>query len=147
MKLIIKLFILYCAFITLLIYFLFTNPKKEKPFPVEQTALSNTSEFSIEKAKEELDLLVQTLIKNKIPIIEEYTILDDSAYIRLNPMIWNSLTSGEQRQVCDILAVNKVWKDSGLLNGRLFVFETRIGRIGPNWSGGFEFKPELSSLK
>ena len=124
---------------TLVIYFLFTNPKKEKPFPVPQTALSKTSEFSIEKAKEELDSLVQTLRNNGIPVIEEYTILDDSAYIRLNPMIWNSLTSGEQRQVCDVLAANKVWKDSRLLNCWVFVLNTKIGRIAPDWNGGFKF--------
>ena len=127
---------------SLVIYFLTTNPKGE------QTAIPDTipetSKLSVEKVRGKLDSLVQTLKDEGIPLIEEYIVLDNSAYIRLNPRMWNSLTSGEQRQVCDILAVNKIWEDNELLNAWLFVYETRIGRIAPDWNGGFKFKPEAN---
>jgi hypothetical protein len=105
------------------------------------------SKKKIKKEKNRLDQLVEQTVFHGQPFIKSYTISEGSAQIQLNARLWNSLSAAEQRQICDMLAGTDVWKKMGLLNAYLYVYRTNIGRIGPNWSGGFEFKPALKSLE
>lgn len=94
------------------------------------------------KATNRLDQMIEaTRLPNGQPLIESYRIESGSAYLQLNPSVWNRMSSGEQRQVCDMLAGVDVWQAMGLVNAWLFVYRTNIGRIKPRFTGGFEFKP------
>lgn len=99
------------------------------------------------KEHNRLDQLKRSTTIQGQPFILSYSIQEASAHVRLNPRLWNALSPSEQRQICDTLAATDVWKTMGLLNAYLYVNQTHIGRIGPNWSGGFEFKPKLRSLE
>jgi hypothetical protein len=92
------------------------------------------------------ELRKETTIRGR-PFIQSYTIEGASAHIQLNPSLWNSMSSSEQRQICDMLAATDVWQKMNLLNAYLYVNKTNIGRIGPALTGGFKFKPALKSLE
>ena len=99
------------------------------------------------KEKNRLKQLIKATTFHGQRFIESYSIESGSAYLQINASLWNTLSSEQQRQICDMLASTDVWKTMGLLNAHLYVYRTYVGRIGPNWSGGYEFKPELKSLE
>ena len=81
-------------------------------------------------------------------LYERYVIEDngDSVTIYLNPSLWNSLSSGEQRQLCDFIAMGKFMSEMNLSSALLYVGNTLVGGIGR--SGGNQwFSPELNSLR
>jgi len=91
-------------------------------------------------AQTRLDELIKATTYNGKKFIQSYRIENGSAYLQLNPSLWNSLSEPQKRQLCDALAAS--WNGMGLLNGWLYVYSTEIGRIKPNWSGGWEFEPK-----
>lgn len=93
-------------------------------------------------ASNRLDELQQQLTVNGVSFIESYTVSGGSAYVKLSPKLWNSLSRGEQRQLCDMMANTDVWKKIPVINAWLSVGNTQIGRIKPNMSGSFEFLPK-----
>lgn len=103
--------------------------------------------FNFGQAQNRLDELIKETTYKGERFIQSYRIESGSAYLQLNPRLWNSLSSQEQRQICDMLASVDVWKKMGLINAWLYVYNTQIGRVAPNWTGGWEFKPSLNYLK
>lgn len=72
-------------------------------------------------------------------LIERWRWERGSSYVYLEPGVWNSLSSAQQRQLLDQIA-NSTFMD-GLINMWLYVGATEVGRIKPRMSGGFEFVP------
>ena len=88
-----------------------------------------------------LDQLIASTVSDGQPLISSYTIETGSAYIQMNPRIWNSLGPGEHRQIVDMLARTDVWESIGVLNAKLSVYRTDLGRIRKSWTGDWEFVP------
>lgn len=84
-----------------------------------------------------LDQMMRTVVVGSEPLIQGYEINGRFCTLRINPRIWNSLSRGEQQQIGDILAASRAWAELDLVNARLFVFLTEVGRVKPNaWGGG-----------
>jgi hypothetical protein len=94
-----------------------------------------------------LDEFIQSTTFKGQRFIQSYRIESGSAYLQLNPSLWNSLSPMEQRLICDGLVSVDVWKKMGLINAWLYVYNTEIGRVASNWTGGWKFKPFLKYLK
>jgi hypothetical protein len=87
-----------------------------------------------------LDDLQRTLTANGQRWITSYKVEGASAYLKINFNLWNRLSTSQQRQICDLFAT-KNWKRIGLVNVWLSVGNTKVGRIKPVLSGGYEFSP------
>jgi hypothetical protein len=95
-----------------------------------------------------LQQFARSMTIGETPLISHYSVTNGSAYIHLNPAIWNALSASEQRQLCDRLANVDVWDQMQLVNAWLYVHDTEIGRIAPTFFGrGRVFKPALRSLE
>ncbi|HEY3349026.1 MAG TPA: hypothetical protein VGM13_04570 [Thermoanaerobaculia bacterium] len=93
------------------------------------------------KAGNRLDELIASTVVNGQPLIDSYKIEGGSAYIQMNPRMWNAMSAGEHRQIVDMLARTDVWQSIGVLNAWLRVYQTDLGRIRKSWTGDWEFVP------
>jgi hypothetical protein len=73
------------------------------------------------------------------PFILSYEIDGVFAVLHINPALWNALGRGEQQQVGDLLARSRAWDERNLVNARLYVYGTEVGRVKPNITGGKKF--------
>ena len=99
----------------------------------------NDSTQRTPKQKNSLDLLAANITVRSERVILSYDIDGGFAILHINPRIWNALKRGEQQQLGDSLAGTAVWDEMGLINARLFVYRTEVGRIKPLVTGGREF--------
>jgi hypothetical protein len=74
--------------------------------------------ITIAYAQTRLDELIKATTYNGKKFIQSYRIENGSAYLQLNPSLWNSLSEPQKRQLCDALAAS--WNGMGLLNGWLY---------------------------
>ncbi len=74
------------------------------------------------------------------PLILSYTIQSNSAYVQLNPRMWNQFSASQQRQLCDQFVASNFVADMKLLNAWFRVGATDIGHIKPGL-GGFSWVP------
>ncbi len=89
---------------------------------------------SIVQAKT-LDELKAALKVDGKPLILSYTIESNSAYIQMNPSIWNILPESGKQQAGDNFAATNFVKDMGLLNAWFRVDSTDVGHVAPGLSG------------
>jgi hypothetical protein len=119
--------------------------KSHKSPPLTSSTTSEATYSLIDVNR--LNELQSTMTYNGKQFIKSYNIDGGSVYLKLSANLWNSLSTYQQRQICDSLAATDVWKKTGVINAWLSVGSTEIGRIKPTLSGGFEFSPTLSYLK
>jgi hypothetical protein len=85
-----------------------------------------------------LEQMVQQLVYNGKPFILDFKIENGFCELNINPSIWNSFTLSEQKQIGDFLASSGAWQNR-IINARLYVHRTEVGRVKPKLSGGHEF--------
>ena len=90
-----------------------------------------------------LDELQKQLKFEGESLIVSYKIDHTSAYVQLNPRMWNRLTGPEQRQICDKLVASHFVQDMKLLNAWFLVGVTDVGHIKPGL-GGYSWVPAKS---
>lgn len=73
-------------------------------------------------------------------LILSFEIRSNSAYVQLNPSMWNRFTEGQQRQLCDHFVQSNFVADMKLLNAWFLVGATNIGHIKPGL-GGYTWVP------
>ncbi|WP_417917160.1 hypothetical protein [Candidatus Electronema sp. JC] len=113
--------------------------KKNVIFSIVLTALVLSVNTYAQIRNKSLDEIVTATA----PLITDYTIDTlGSANIKLNPDVWNGFSPSQQRQLCDSLAAAWQGNKVQLLNGWLWVYSTKIGRISPKITGGWKFVPE-----
>jgi hypothetical protein len=110
-------------------------------FIVPSYALSAGKKKSAASSGNRLDQLIASTVVNGQPLISGYKIERGSAYIQMNPRMWNAMGSGEHRQIVDMLARTDVWESVGVINAWLRVYQTDLGRIRKSWTGDWEFVP------
>jgi hypothetical protein len=110
-------------------------------FVVPSYAFSAGKKKSAPSSGNRLDQLIATTVVNGHPLISSYKIEGGSAYVQMNPRMWNAMGSGEHRQIVDMLARTDVWQSIGVLNAWLRVYQTDLGRIRKSWTGDWEFVP------
>ncbi len=75
-----------------------------------------------------------------------YQIQGDWVVIHINPSLWDSMSAGQQRQLCDIFGKGTFMQAMNLSGAQLMVNETLIGNVVR--AGGLQrFSPALESLK
>jgi hypothetical protein len=124
------------AALVVVVIFLSQNDRSQSPETAQRGAasLERLNSFIHEKTGRNL--------------YERYVIEDNgnSVTIYLSPSLWNSLSSGEQRQLCDFIAMGRFMSEMNLSSALLYVGNTLVGGIGR--SGGNQwFSPELNSLR
>ena len=77
-------------------------------------------------------------------LFESYRVKGDVIVLHVNPQLWNRLSNGEQRQLCDVVAHAAFLQNQRLSLARLMVMKTTIGRIAVETQ---QFRPELASLE
>lgn len=77
-----------------------------------------------------VDQLVESVSDSPLgPLFLGYKIEDGSAYMQLNPRAWNPLKRSDKREIMDMMAVHKAWKEAGLINAWFYVGASQIGRV------------------
>jgi hypothetical protein len=94
---------------------------------------STVNAVTLAELKEKLKVQGQSLILS-------YEIDHNSAYVQLNPRMWNQLSEGQQRQLCDQFVASNFVADMKLLNAWFRVEATDIGHIKPGL-GGYSWVP------
>jgi hypothetical protein len=79
-------------------------------------------------------------LKEKLKFEDQYLIISyetrsNSAYVELNPRMWNRFSESQQRQLCDRFVQSNFVADMKLLNAWFRVGATTIGHIKPGLSG------------
>jgi hypothetical protein len=59
--------------------------------------------------------------------------------MQLNPPAWNGMSYDQQQQLMDVLASKEIVQ-SNRTTLHLYVYETKVGTIGPGWSGDWKFR-------
>ncbi|MGA7991416.1 MAG: hypothetical protein WCC53_08300 [Thermoanaerobaculia bacterium] len=109
--------------------------------PVCSDALGAGKKKAASSSNNRLDQLIAATAANGQPLISSYRIEAGSAYIQMNPSMWNAMTPSEHRQIVDMLARTDVWQSIGVINAWLRVYQTDLGRIRKSWTGDWEFVP------
>lgn len=110
--------------------------------PVTSAVTAASAPFDPEPGIDEFNALTTKTLGGNLFV--GFSTRGDIIVLKLSPRLWNRLRSGEQRQLCDLVAKARFLQDGRYTLARLQVAETVLGRVDVRIQ---KFRPELNSLK